>query len=452
MTKNQFFWQPHPNPKLQLPWYLTQLGLLIFPLIPALGAISFIIASVGTWRLQYRTINNRPLNWGFAVLSVLLIATTGLADDKLAAFLGLFNFLPFFLLFAALSALIQTITQLRQLSWILVIGSIPVVFIGVGHMFWGWSLSPFWEIIFGWKLPQGINPTTRMASVMMNSNILAAYLLTVFIVGLGLWIENWQQINTIKKQVNNTNTKFRISSFCNPFVFLTLTLIGDFVALILTHSRNGWGSVIFACIAYAFYQSWYWMIAGITAVVVSVMAAARAPLPIAELFRKVIPQFFWIRLHNEVYSNAPLPIHRKSLWEFAWSLMVQRPWSGWGLRNFSLLYQAQTQYWLGHPHNLFLMLSAETGLPTTIFFFGLLTWLFIMGIRLLQNAKSLPNQDKLIFFSYLLAFVVWMIFNTVDVTIFDFRLNTLLWLTLAAICGVIYNYSHNLKSNKVDNF
>ncbi|MBF2017546.1 MAG: O-antigen ligase family protein [Rivularia sp. T60_A2020_040] len=444
MTKNQFFCQPHPNPKLQLPWYLTQLGLLIFPLIPALGAISFIIASVGTWRQQYRTIHNRPLNWGFALLSVLLIATTGLADDKLAAFLGLFNFLPFFLFFVAFSALIQTIRQLRQLSWILVIGSIPVVIIGVGHMFLGWSLSPFWEIIFGWKLPQGINPITRMDSVMMNSNLLAAYLLTVFIVGLGLWIENWQQINTIKKP------KFRISSFCNPFVFLTLALIGDFVALILTHSRNGWGSVIFACIAYAFYQSWYWMIAGITVVAVSVMTAARAPLPIAELFRKVIPQFFWIRLHNQVYSNAPLPIHRKSLWKFACSLTLQHPWNGWGLRNFSLLYQTQTQYWLGHPHNLFLMLSAETGLPTTVLFFGLLTWLFIMGIRLLLNAKSLENPDKLIFFSYLLAFVVWMIFNTVDVTIFDFRLNTLLWLTLAAICGVIYNYSHNFNTNKVN--
>ncbi len=188
------------------------------------------------------------------------------------------------------------------------------------------------------------------------------------------------------------------------------------------------------------------MIAGITAIFVSVMTAARAPLPIAELFRKIIPQFFWIRLHNQVYSDLPLPLHRKSMWEFAWSLVLKRPWTGWGLRNFSLLYQDTTQYWLGHPHNFFLMLSAETGLPTTIFFCGLLSLPLIMGVRLLQSSKSLVNGDKLIFFSYLLAFVVWMIFNTADVTIFDFRLNTLFWLTLAAICGVIYNYSHNLES------
>ncbi len=185
----------------------------------------------------------------------MLIITTSFADDKLAAFLGLFNFLPFFLFFAALSALIQTIKQLRQLSWILVFGSIPVVLIGVGHMFWKWTLWPFWEIIFGWKLTQDINPITRMESVMMNSNLLAAYLLTVLITGFGLWIEKWQQINKTEKQVNNQ--KFSLSSLPIPFLLLTLTLIDDFVALILTHSRNGWGSIIFACIAYAFYQNWY---------------------------------------------------------------------------------------------------------------------------------------------------------------------------------------------------
>ena len=89
--------------------------------------------------------------------------------------------------------------------------------------------------------------------------------------------------------------------------------------------------------------------------------------------------------------------------------------------------------WLGHPHNLFLMLSAETGLVTTLLYFGLLTWIFIKGVSLI---RALPKQDKLIAFSYLLVFVGWILFNTVDVTLFDFRLNTLSWLILGAIYGV----------------
>ena len=439
MRQIKLLWEPHPDSKLQLAWSLTQLGLLIFPLIPSLGAVSFIIASVETWRRQYRTILNRLLNWGFAFLSILLIATTVLANDKIIAFLGLFNFLPFFLFFAAFGILIQTTTQLRQLSWILAIGSIPVVIIGIGHMFLAWSTSKFWEVIVGWKLQEEINPTTGMSSLMMNSNLLAAYLLIVFVLGLGLWIENWQETNRVEKKLKNT--KFTIPFYPTPLFFLTLILVGNFVALILTHSRNGWGNAILICIAYAFYQSWYLMVSGVIAVTANVMMAARAPLPIAELFRKVIPKFFWIRF----LDYLPGVTNRTNQWKFAWSLTVQRPWNGWGLRNFSPIFEAQTHHWLGHPHNLFLMLSAETGLPTTILFCSLLAWLFVGGVRLLQNPKYLQDKDKLIFFSYLLTFIVWIIFNTVDVTIFDFRLNTLIWLIQAAIYGVIYNYNPQLK-------
>ncbi|MEL6166475.1 MAG: polymerase, partial [Cyanobacteria bacterium J06628_3] len=138
MTKINFLWKPHSNPKLQFSWYLTQLGLLIFPLIPSLGALNLIIALVVTYRTEYRKIINRPLNWGFTLIGLLLIGTTLLADNKIAALLGLFNFVPFFLVFAGFSALIQTKTQLRQLSWILVIGSVLVDIIGIGHMYLGW--------------------------------------------------------------------------------------------------------------------------------------------------------------------------------------------------------------------------------------------------------------------------------------------------------------------------
>lgn len=447
MTIINFVWNPHSNHKLRFPWYLTQLGLLIFPIIPSLGAISFVIASVITWRQKYRTIINRPLNWGFVLLSILFIATVALADDKVAALLGLFNFLPFFLFFATISALIQTTAQLRQLSWILVINSIPVVFVGLGHMFLNWSTPQFYEIILGWYLREGMTSSNRMSSVMMNSNLLAAYTLTVLVLGLGLWIENWQKIcKNYSNNQNFNNAKFNFSSFPIPFIFLTVIILGDFIALMLTHSRNGWGNAMFIIISYAFYQSWHWILGLISAVSASVMMAARGPSSIAEFFRSFIPQFFWVRLQNHVYSHAPLPIHRKTQWEFAWSLTLERPWSGWGLRNFSLLYQTQTQHWMGHPHNLFLMLSAETGLPATILFFGLFAWLFIEGFRLLRDSTFRHGGDKLIFFSYLLTFVTWMIFNTVDVTVFDFRLNTLFWLILAAVCGVTYRCKQNKQS------
>jgi O-antigen ligase len=97
------------------------------------------------------------------------------------------------------------------------------------------------------------------------------------------------------------------------------------------------------------------------------------------------------------------------------------------------------QIWLGHPHSLLLMLTAETGIPATILFFGLVGWVMAQGILLLAKMHFTASpQKQLIIFSYLVAFSCCTLFNTVDVTLFDLRVNTLGWLLLAAICGVIY--------------
>jgi O-antigen ligase len=80
------------------------------------------------------------------------------------------------------------------------------------------------------------------------------------------------------------------------------------------------------------------------------------------------------------------------------------------------------------------MLSAEGGLVATLLFCGLLGWIFIEAVR---SRRKIPPEDQIIFFSYLLVFVAWILFNMVDVTLFDFRLNTLSWLMLSAIA---FNY------------
>ena len=96
------------EPSLQLWWNFAQLGLLIFPLFPALGGIAISLAILGTGKQKFNTIIKRPLNWGIAVLSVLLVFSASLAFNRPEAFLGLGNFLPFFLLLVSFGELIQT--------------------------------------------------------------------------------------------------------------------------------------------------------------------------------------------------------------------------------------------------------------------------------------------------------------------------------------------------------
>lgn len=435
----------HPNPKSQFAWNSFQIGLLIFPIAPFLGFVAMALAALITWLQQYRTIIRRPINQGFALFTLLLVITAGFAVNKTDAFLGLFNLVPYFLVFAGLNTLIQTIAQLRHIAWILVIGAVPVIILGFGQLFLAWALKlQFLWIVLDWAIAPGGEPPGRMAALFMHANLLAAYLAIVFTVALGLLLEQWQlQINKLKVKSQNAKDSFLLTS--TPLPFLILIVITSFAALILTNSRNGWAIAMIACFAYALYQGWRILVGGVVAVVTTILLAAFAPSPIAQIFRRVVPAFFWARLNDEMYPDRPVALMRKTQWEFAWSLAQQHPWTGWGLRSFSALYKAKMHIDLGHPHNLFLMLSAETGFPTTLLFCGLLAWILIAGLQLLQQSNYLVKADKLVFFSYLLVFGEWILFNTVDVTLFDFRVNTLSWLFLAAICGVVFHYQQNNK-------
>ncbi|MEY3401420.1 MAG: hypothetical protein RLZZ86_1035, partial [Cyanobacteriota bacterium] len=146
----------HPNFRLQTPWNWLQFGLISFPLSPFLGGISIAVASLLTWRKQYHIIRQYAIHQGFAILSILLLISTGFAPNKLDAFLGLFNLLPFFFFFAGLTSLIQTPTQLRQISWIMVFGSIPILIIGFGQLFlnWNFKFQVLW-IVFDWIVAPG---------------------------------------------------------------------------------------------------------------------------------------------------------------------------------------------------------------------------------------------------------------------------------------------------------
>ncbi|OKH28122.1 O-antigen ligase family protein [Chroogloeocystis siderophila] len=428
MGKHNQILQSHLIARLHPAWNFAQLGLLTFPLVPILGALGIFLALATTWRYKYRQIVRDPLNRGLAVLAIWLVMTAIFADDRLAATLGLFNFLPFFLLFAAFSTLIQTPTQLRQLSQILVIPSIPVIILGFGQLLLNWATTAAFSGFLGWTLIAQGNPPGRMAAVFMYANILAGYLVITFILALGLFLARVQRSDLPSASATN--------------MLLFMAVMGNFVALILTNSRNAWVIACLAIFAFAVYQGWRWLVASVSAIAGAILLAAFAPAPLSHLLRTVVPQFFWARLTDQLYPNRPIPFLRTTQWQFALSLTQQRPLIGWGLRNFTPLYENQMHVWLGHPHNFFLMFAAETGIVGIAFLSIWVGWILIRCIQLLHNWQF-PNldeaqttQNQIIFFSYLVAFFACVLFNTVDVTIFDLRLNTLVWILLAAIYGV----------------
>ncbi len=405
---------------LRRQWNAAQIGLFLLPFSSFLGGVLLLSLSFIIWQKQYKTLSHQPVNRGFAILSLWLAISAGFASNRIDAFLGIFNFLPFFVIFAALSYLIQTLDQLRRIAWILVLTSIPISLIGFAQLFLHWGGNP--SVLYGlieWTIdPQG-TPPGRMASVFGYANVLASYYVIVFVLGLGLWIE------AISKRVAS-----------KQHYLLAIVVLTDAIALILTNSRNAWAIALLACLVFAVYQKWYWIVGVVSAVAGAMLGAAFAPDPLATGFRTIVPRFFWARLNDQLYSDRPVAQLRSTQWKFAWSLAEQHPLTGWGLRSFSPLYESQMHYWLGHPHNLFLMMAAETGFPGALLLYGLVGWIMAQSVLWLRRGFAHGRSERRLYFTFLTAFFACTLFCLLDITLFDARINLMGWVLLSGIWGI----------------
>lgn len=432
-----FFDSQHPDASLQGLWNLTQASVLLLPFSSLLGMVGLAIVMMGVWRRRCKTIVRRPITQGLIVLNLLMVLSAAIALKLTDALVGLFNFLPFFWLFPALSELIQTPAQLRRLAWILVITSVPVVAIGLTqhYLHWGSHIDLLW-IVVDWNINPNGTPPGRMSSIFFYANVLASYLIIPFILSLGLLIETWQLSRVKQDNAEKSHAAISPQTRC---IFLAIAVLGNAIALILTNSRNAWAIVLLACLAFGLYLGWRWLLVSVTTVATVILGAAFAPFPLRDGLRRIVPAFFWARLTDELYPDRPVNQLRSTQWKFAITMAEQRPWTGWGLRSFSALYEAQTQLFVGHPHNLFLMLTAESGIPVALLFFSLVGWVSFRAAILLVRRPFQALGDTLIFFSFLTAFLSCTLFSFLDVTLFDVRINAIGWLLLAAINGMLYN-------------
>ena len=72
-----------------------------------------------------------------------------------------------------------------------------------------------------------------------------------------------------------------------------------------------------------------------------------------------------------------------------------------------------------------------------LLFCGLFATIAIASIKLLRTT-TLSSPHKTILFSYILLLISLALFNTVDVSIFDFRVNVFSWVLLSCLKGVSF--------------
>ena len=426
-------WQ-HPNPRLQSAWNWGKVGFLIFPILPSVGAVWIFISIVKTWRQAGREIIAYRLNWGFASLALWLMFVSMLGAYPGDALLGLINFLPFFGFFAAYSTLIRSPEQLRQLAWIFTIPAVPIALLGFVQMLgWGYLIPLPGTTTYIWEMHPGGEPLGRMSSLFTHANHLGVYLQMVFIFAVGLVVDTYKQAaNPAQSNAIDLFWKFP------AFQWLGLVILICIPALILTSSRTAWSVTILSSLVFTIYQGWYWLVGIVTAIATVILSAAYAPAPLQAPLRSIVPYYFWARITDDMYPNRPVEITRVALWKFAGQMIQSRPLTGWGLQSFGPLYQNYAHIWLGHPHNLLLMLASNLGIPTTIVLFVLVGWIIFQGTCLFIDFPLQWQSERTIFFAYLVTSEGFIVTNITDVSALELRLNTHAWLILSGICGLVY--------------
>jgi hypothetical protein len=294
---------PLPDVQLRLAWLSLQWGIGFISWNTALALTPLLIVIVVTWYRRFQHIIQSQINQGFFLFILSSILISAFALHPLESFLGVFNFIPFIMMFAGLVLLLQNPDQLRRLAWLLVICSIPAIALGLGQFYLGWTTFTNFDVAH--LAVEASETPDRMASTFKHANLFANYLVIVFALAIGLWIDSYQRDRTLRqpqddpdwdiaqalKRTADQNRQIRLG-------FLTSILASSAICLFLSNSRNGWIAGIFAILAFAIYCRQHVVTATLVGTIGGVYWSAFGPNPVQSWLRTNLVEVQWGDVSN----------------------------------------------------------------------------------------------------------------------------------------------------------
>ncbi|MBW4658737.1 MAG: O-antigen ligase family protein [Drouetiella hepatica Uher 2000/2452] len=414
--------QPHQLRGKQLRLYdrFFQAGLIALPYLTYLGlvgigvALIYLLITFRRSRLDSFTRNGLLLISGLMVLSGLF------AFDRGEAFLQLTNYLPFFLLFAFLPYLLRGAERLEELAFSMVVTAIPLNLMALGDYLLraGWIPRQIRRVPFV-KWIRSRPHEGRALATFGHPNALAAYLVILFGLGLGLIV-----CHNLRRQAIARPRRFSYPAwlYCGTFI----NLLGIFCS----GSRNGLLVAVSQLVLFGIFTK------ASRAIVLGGL------LGIGGLGVGVT----WLGVGGRSQWGNWTDESRLVIWRIALDLIRERPLLGWGLGNYKFLYPSRIvglnlqETYVGHPHNLWLMLGCEGGIVLMFAFSLWVGYLCFRGVKalILQQLKPI---DRAVLLGYLAAFWGCVAFAFFDVPIFDARLNVMGWVLLAGIYTLVSDAS-----------
>lgn len=188
--------------------------------------------------------------------------------------------------------------------------------------------------------------------------------------GLGRWSRNWRWLTLIMAGVCAALMLAALVMSWSRGAWLGFgaAAVGMVVALVVKSGRGTvLGVVLVALVAYA-------MLAG---------GLAHLPPSLIQRFSDFIPYLGVSDVRGAEVTDANFAVlERLAHWQAAWQMWTDHPWLGVGIGNYEPVYSRYAlPQWLlplGHAHNYYLNIAAETGI------LGLGAYLLLWGVALFQ--------------------------------------------------------------------
>lgn len=410
--------------------------------LPYLSYVCFpgLLAVLGVLGWQRRLAVLPWMARGLGLVAGLMVLGCLTASDRPEAFLQLANFLPLFLFFALVPSLFYPLQRLEQLALDMVWMAVPVNLYAVVQ-FWA-KMPDLPEAVQAIPIIAWMRDTPhkeRALTVFDHPNTLASYLVIVLGLGLGLILQRSMSAPAAPVTGQSVTSQGRSPLHQVPIWALYGATYANGVGIFCSGSRNGVliavAQIVVASLLVKLNRRMVWLgLAGLGGMGLSILGLGLGGRS----------------LSLGIFTNDP----RLGVWRVALALVQERPWLGWGLGSFKLLYPDRRlptdQVQIFHAHNLWLLLAAEAGIIVMVLLTAIVGYVYGRSLlKLLQQGlgrSSNARTDSLsgVWLGYLLAFGGCTVFSLFDVAFYDIRVNLINWFTLAGL----YAFAHARPTSK----
>lgn len=341
------------------------------------------------------TIRFAPLTLPFALfLFVALISVTG-ALSLQHAVKELTKWLEMFAMYLYVANNVDRAKMTRALG-VMFIAGLAEAAIGIYQFFFRWGPKGF--LLFGNYL--------RAFGTFEQPNPFAGYLGLIipvaFGVVLGLMFEVQSsrfQVSSFRFQVTLFNFEPRTLNLVTLAFLAALALGAMLAAAVMSWSRGAWLGIAAGLLVTLVVQSrralmLTMVVAFVVAFVVLMSSINLIPDVIAARFAGIADYFGVFDVRGVRVDDANYAVvERMAHWQAAWEMWLAHPTFGVGIGNYAVVYPAYAlPRWddpLGHAHNYFLNIAAETGTVGSVAY--LLLWLaaFWQGWRAVRASSGI---------------------------------------------------------------